>query len=435
MEDLHFFTMATEPVRGFPQYIASCLRHKIVPHVLGMGQRWEGWTHKARLVREQLDRIPEDDLVVVSDSYDLVFQEGPEEIARAFDLYDKPIVFSAERGNGWPYPNTILPEVPEPLYRSLNSGFWVARVDAAKQMIDETWGGDFGDGSVSEQGAIQQWLSRNHDKATVDYKNVLVTSSSYRFADEDFAYRTNYVYNVHTNTVPCAVHLSGWTDMAKVHGTLMLPDKSHKKFGDPAQRRYRTYLLAMDYPWPTARPDDRNDPGDQLFPAKNARLFEQLLRRRRDVILELGSWVGGSSTKFFLDNSDALIICNDNWVGYAQDTEESKRVLRDPHLYEKFCYNRWYERDRVIPLRMDTIDGIRAVALRKIVPDIIYVDADHRYEKVMAQLILLWELFPDSIITGNDFLYWRSVRAAVLDFSNRKEVDLITDENIWMLKR
>lgn len=434
METVTVITTATSTERGFVQYLASCVRHGIIPRVLGMGQKWEGLSHKVRLVREQLDHIDNDGLVVFTDSHDLVFQAGIEDLVRNFDLYDKPIVFSSERDIGWPHSCEILPETPNTLYRALNSGFYMAYAGAAREMLDEAWEKDFSNGSENDQGKMQIWFSNNPDKATVDYLNALVcTSQRDDWVAVDLEYHGGMIYNKHTKTFPCVFHGAGHVDMRPMYETLELPDQNELISSEPTRCRYRTYALAARNPWPAVRPDVELD--DQpFFGAGNARLLGRLLRRPMNVILELGSWVGAGSTRFFLEHSDALLICNDTWRG---DSPELIQVWghKIPILYETFCRNNWYDRDRIVPLRMDTMDGLREVAESGILPDLIYVDANHSYDAVMAQLDLIYKLFPCSIVTGDDFEYWPLVWKAVTDFTEKYSIQLVNDENCWMLLR
>jgi hypothetical protein len=424
-----FFTMATLPERGFTQYLASCIRHGIIPRVLGMGQKWEGWSHKIRLVREQLDRLNNDDLVVVTDSYDLVFQAGVDDLVRNFALYNKPIVFSSERGEG--YPNPIVHETPSPLYRALNGGFWMAYADAAKEMIDEAWNSDLDDGAKDDQGTLQVWFSNNPDKAEIDYLNIIISSTHVWNIKDEIEYYDGMTYNKLTQTFPCVFHGLGSLDMSPAYDELGLPDQNELIPSESTCCRYRTYALAAKNPWPAVRPDVALD-GEAFFTDGNRRLLGRLLRRPMNVILELGSWVGAGSTRFFLENSDALLICNDTWRGDSPEMIQGNEH-KIPILYETFCRNNWDDRDRIVLLRMDVMDGLREVAASGVIPDLIYVDANHDYDAVMAQLSLICKLFPSSIVTGDDFEAWPQVWKAVIDFTEKHNIQFINDDNCWML--
>jgi len=223
MEKMTFFTFATGIERGFPQYIASCIRNGIEPQVLGMGERWDGrWSRKIQLVRARLDHLDDAELVVVTDSYDLVFQKGPVAILHEFKSYNKPLVISSEQGPGYPHDKMRLPETPNPLYRTLCAGFWMGYVNAAREMIDQAWNWQAFDVKSYDQGVIDSWFARNPDKMVVDYKNIIVTSAARKFFLTDFACRDGVVYNPITDTVPCAIHGNGNSDMTRIFQTLGL---------------------------------------------------------------------------------------------------------------------------------------------------------------------------------------------------------------------
>ena len=52
------------------------------------------------------------------------------------------------------------------------------------------------------------------------------------------------------------------------------------------------------------------------------------------------------------------------------------------------------------------------VAEARLVPDAIYIDADHSFEGVVADLTLALDLFPSAIIVGDDW-DWEGVRKGV----------------------
>jgi hypothetical protein len=80
------------------------------------------------------------------------------------------------------------------------------------------------------------------------------------------------------------------------------------------------------------------------------------------------------------------------------------------------------------------LDGIKAVADFGIHPGLIYVDANHGYDNVMKQLELIRELFPHTIVTGDDWRSWDSVKQAVIDFVRKYGIGLQAEENFWVLK-
>jgi hypothetical protein len=382
-----------------------------------MGQPWVGLSQKIQRVREQLNCLEGRDLVIFTDSYDVVFQTGTGKMVHDFKSYGKPFVFSSEAYSGWPYENTILPETPIPRYRSLNSGVWVAHVDDAKRIIDEAYGDRLSDSAYeNDQGVFQQWYSINRDKAIVDYKNLLSTTTHYT-ENNIQCNSKGVIFNKHTGSIPCAIHGTNWWNMNGVYEALKIPSQSEMSSDEPSYRRHQAYMLAADHPWPAVMPGMKSSNG-AYFGAENERVFRKSLGEA-SVILELGSGDGLGFTKFFLAHSNALLICNDSW---------------EDDLYDKFCCNLWSERDRVVPLSMNITDGLHKVAEYKVIPDVIYMDVDYSSEDVLEQLDLIYRLFPKSMIFGNKFNF-QSVRQDVLGFTKNHSITPVVSDEIWMIKK
>ncbi len=87
-----------------------------------------------------------------------------------------------------------------------------------------------------------------------------------------------------------------------------------------------------------------------------------------------------------------------------------------PQLYETFLVNCWDEQNRIIPARAGSLEGLERVANFGLVPDLIYVDADHSFEGVTADLQAIQRLFPQATIVGDDW-NWEGVRRAATAFS------------------
>ena len=87
-----------------------------------------------------------------------------------------------------------------------------------------------------------------------------------------------------------------------------------------------------------------------------------------------------------------------------------------PRLFETFQARCWDYRERVLPLRTTSLEGLRRVADAGLEPDLVYVDAEHTYEAVSAELKLARELFPHALLCGDDY-DWSGVRRAVDEFA------------------
>jgi hypothetical protein len=61
------------------------------------------------------------------------------------------------------------------------------------------------------------------------------------------------------------------------------------------------------------------------------------------------------------------------------------------------------------------------VAESRLEPDLVYIDADHRYESVVKDLSTALDLFPRAIIVGDDF-NWDEVRRAVETVTSQRGI-------------
>jgi hypothetical protein len=146
-------------------------------------------------------------------------------------------------------------------------------------------------------------------------------------------------------------------------------------------------------------------------------MLARFLSNRTKLVVELGSWLG-LSTRFIAGRAPrATVIAIDHWQGSPEHQQDSKYAALLPVLYETFLANCWGERARIIPVRTGTIDGMERVAGSGLNPDVIYVDADHRFEGVSADLQAIQRLFPHATIVGDDW-NWEGVRRAATSFSH-----------------
>jgi hypothetical protein len=177
--------------------------------------------------------------------------------------------------------------------------------------------------------------------------------------------------------------------------------------------------LRAEFPWP----DERPEPGSVENPGWLGEGSEKVLAGavlpETRVVVELGAWLG-MSTRYLLELApDATVISVDHWQGSPEHQSRPEYQAMLPKLYDTFLSLCWDDRERIVPLRMSTLDGLRKVAECGIEPDIIYLDAEHSYAAVTAELELARELFPHAKLLGDDY-DWQGVREAVVAFARRQ---------------
>jgi len=155
--------------------------------------------------------------------------------------------------------------------------------------------------------------------------------------------------------------------------------------------------------WPAEKPGVPPDPHGWMLP-QNAQLLSENLDQDTKVVVELGSWLGQSTRHMLNAAPNATVIAIDHWLG-GSDHQGPNGICHEklPTLYETFLVNCWDYRDRLIPIRKPTIEGMTFVAEQGVKADLVYVDADHMYESVKADINMALDLWPDAKILGDDF--------------------------------
>lgn len=192
--------------------------------------------------------------------------------------------------------------------------------------------------------------------------------------------------------------------------------------------------LRRRYPWPDTMPDVQPD-DHSWFQQCNARLLRRFLGPQTELIVELGSWLGCSARFMLKAAPNATLICIDHWKGSPRHQQSCRNAVKDklPRLYETFLRNMWPWRQRVVPLRADTADGMRELAGIGLTPDLVYVDANHDYQNVLADVGTALELFPSAQVAGDDWIYFDGVRRAVGELARARGLRIVREENAWAL--
>jgi hypothetical protein len=187
------------------------------------------------------------------------------------------------------------------------------------------------------------------------------------------------------------------------------PDPAQAKVGDdnPALTEF-----ARRHAWPSERPKVPPFPQrDWLASGTQAMLSDSVTPATR-LIVEVGSWVG-RSTRYLANLAPrATIIAVDHWQGSPEHQEDPELAAALPRLHETFLSECWDYRNQIIPLKADSVEGLKRIADAGLQPDLVYLDGDHSFESVLGDVRAALDLFPTAAIVGDDW-NWEGVRTAV----------------------
>ena len=195
------------------------------------------------------------------------------------------------------------------------------------------------------------------------------------------------------------------------------------------------------------------------FLPTHERVFNAVLDSSVKTILELGSWSArrrravnrrrhpcphpryGASTEWLARACPrATVYAVDLWEDkfildaqrdHYQTMGDGKltRMLRAHPLYDTFLANLWDRRESVVPLRMDTVAGVRLLLDCGVVPDVVYVDADHHYAAVKRDIEAVLDAFPKALLVGDDYGHYDDVRKAVTECAAKYGKTVHVDQN------
>ncbi|MGB8359241.1 MAG: glycosyltransferase domain-containing protein [Bacteroidales bacterium] len=208
-------------------FIESCRRYNIEPVILGWGEKWVGFGRKSMMIREYIRGLPEDEIVISVDPFDVIFLCGLDEIENKFNNMSASFLCGAlklGKFNGAIYnyefnkTDKRLPETPTK-YNFLNTGTWISRAGYAGYLIDEL----VDKYQMSETSMDQQILTgiyiRNSHRVDIDWNceifhNLLFKDFVTRKPDlKDLHFNTTRVINTASGSKPCILHASGNTNM------------------------------------------------------------------------------------------------------------------------------------------------------------------------------------------------------------------------------
>lgn len=196
-----------------------------------------------------------------------------------------------------------------------------------------------------------------------------------------------------------------------------------------------TEKLREKYAWPKEKPNRQKD--DRGWFYKEAEeIFDKFLSKNTKLAVELGSWLGKSTRYILKAAPNAQIVSIDHWKpSHKWFDNNIERKKYEDYVYETFLYNCWDYKDRLIPLKSKTLDGLQEIHDLGLNPDFIYIDADHYFSPVLADIYKSITLFPEAQIVGDDWNWGKEkgypIRKAAQVIANEFGYKIVIHGNTW----
>lgn len=180
-------------------------------------------------------------------------------------------------------------------------------------------------------------------------------------------------------------------------------------------------------------------------------LFSELIEKvKPTIIIEIGSWKGLSTVTMAKAcqslGLDTKIYCIDTWEGsleFPLNQELYGEIWSTEKVFDKFMSN--LQHNGVLGM----VEPIKSLSKDAEVPNaqLIYIDGDHTYEGVYADIVKYWNnLDKGGIIFGDDFFlnvsfgrkdgYQCGVSKAVEEFCRKYNLNFQTHyNNFWSIQK
>lgn len=287
--NVHVVTVGTDESKCEKLYYSA--RQKGIDIInLGKDIEWKGGTmsgagggQKVNLLKEYVKELPDRDVILFCDAYDVFFTDDVDEVIYRYLEMGKDVIFGAERvcwpddklSNDMIVLNRKLTSFETP-YEYLNSGLFIGKVKELKKIL----GPDIDDGDDDQLYYQKQYLTESYD--------IVLDQDSYIFQTHEPVVfrRKTQMYNPLTRCYNCVYHGNGGDDAKIVFNLLydqFYSDSSPIVYV-PTHNKYEVIgneMLLIDYLTPSMCDDlialaDKDGEWGSLsyddFPAQEIRL-------------------------------------------------------------------------------------------------------------------------------------------------------------------
>ena len=155
------------------------------------------------------------------------------------------------------------------------------------------------------------------------------------------------------------------------------------------------------------------------------------------TVVEIGSWKGLSTSHIAkMLPAKGKVYAVDSWIGFPSQYYSKYDTST---IYQQFLSNMIHQNltDIVVPIRLESLEAAKTCVVS---PDLIYLDANHEYDAVYADLTAWFPFVKErGILCGDDWGWtWPGlsgfpVAEAVARFAKESQLPLETDGWFWKL--
>lgn len=207
---IHCITVSTKDNEKLQRLLKSAKKYNINIKVLGLDMNTDTLGHsdnqkfgmKLRYPLEYLNKIDENDIVLFTDGWDVIYIDNLDSIYQKYKKFNKPIVFGAELF-AWPDADKAseYTDTQNEYFKYLNSGLYIGVAKDLKALLNNYKGGE----DIDDQRFWVDMYFKNRDKIALDIKAELFLDAAgtdkndYDFTSGSFIFKK-------TGTSPSVIH-------------------------------------------------------------------------------------------------------------------------------------------------------------------------------------------------------------------------------------
>jgi hypothetical protein len=127
-------TVATSPDGYYKWLKASCNRYNTELVTLGMNEKWLGYNWKLLKMKEYIDNLDNDEVVMFVDAYDVILLDDPRKLEEKFIKSDKKIIVGCEENDNKTLGHILFDKCHN---KPLNSGTYIGYVKYLRKMLKD----------------------------------------------------------------------------------------------------------------------------------------------------------------------------------------------------------------------------------------------------------------------------------------------------------